>query len=91
LSNRELKVSEKALSKKAKENGRANRDEEMDFFAAYYKESFRGQSLWHSRKLNITLGESRRCWQTIKVLERYSSILTTSGRGQKSQKMSDLF
>jgi hypothetical protein len=42
LSNRELKVSEKALSKKAKENGRANRDEEMDFFAAYYKEKFQG-------------------------------------------------
>ena len=28
---------EKQLSKKAADNGRANRDEQMDYFAEYYK------------------------------------------------------
>ena len=34
---------EKVLVKKAKENSRANRSNDMDYFAAYYKEKFPGQ------------------------------------------------
>ena len=33
-----FKAMEKTLLKKAKENARANRDEDMDYFAVYYKE-----------------------------------------------------
>ncbi len=29
---------DKVLSQKAKDSGRANRDEDMDYFAVYYKE-----------------------------------------------------
>jgi len=39
---REMKVAEKALAKKAKESGRANRDEDMDYFSVYYVEKFKG-------------------------------------------------
>jgi hypothetical protein len=34
---RELKAVEKGIMKRAKENGRVNRDEEMNVFAEYYK------------------------------------------------------
>ena len=34
----ELKITDKALAKKAKETGRINRGEVMDYFAVYYKE-----------------------------------------------------
>jgi len=37
-----MKIADRVLVKKAKDNGRANRDEEMDFFAVYYKEQFSG-------------------------------------------------
>jgi len=33
-----LKITDKALTKKAKETGRINRGEDMDYFAVYYKE-----------------------------------------------------
>ena len=39
---RELKVMDKLFAKKAKENSRANRDEDMDYFAVYYKDKFAG-------------------------------------------------
>jgi hypothetical protein len=37
---RAQKEETKRIAKAAKEQGRANRDEDMDFFAAYYKEKF---------------------------------------------------
>jgi len=51
IKKRELKVEEKALAKKAKENSRANRDEDMDYFAAYYKEKFAGYKFSQLKKL----------------------------------------
>jgi hypothetical protein len=35
-----LKAADKALVRKAKENSRKNRDKEMGFFVAYYKENY---------------------------------------------------
>jgi hypothetical protein len=40
LRKREEKEEVKRITKAAKEQGRANRDDDMDFFAAYYKEKF---------------------------------------------------
>ena len=37
---RAQKEETKRIAKVAKEQGRANRDEDMDFFAVYYKEKF---------------------------------------------------
>jgi hypothetical protein len=37
---RAQKEETKRIAKAAKEQGRANRDDDMDFFAAYYKEKF---------------------------------------------------
>jgi hypothetical protein len=42
LRKREEKEEVKRIIKAAKEQKRANRDEEMDFFAVYYKEKFPG-------------------------------------------------
>jgi len=38
---REQKDLVKRIAKAAKEQGRANRDDDMDFFAVYYKEKFK--------------------------------------------------
>jgi hypothetical protein len=38
-----VKEEVKRIAKAAKEQGRANRDEDMDFFSAYYKEKFTGK------------------------------------------------
>jgi hypothetical protein len=45
LRKREQKEEVKRIAKAAKEHGRANRDEDMDFFAVYYKEKFPGYTL----------------------------------------------
>jgi hypothetical protein len=42
LHKREEKEEAKRIAKAAKEQRRANRDEDMDFFAAYYKDKFDG-------------------------------------------------
>ena len=39
---RQLKYQSKPIKNIANGQGRANRDEDMDFFAAYYKETFVG-------------------------------------------------
>lgn len=39
---REFKAMEKTYTKKAKENSRANRDEDMDYFSIYYAEKHPG-------------------------------------------------
>lgn len=41
---REYKAAEKAITKKAKDISRANRNDDMDFFAAYYTEKCSGQA-----------------------------------------------
>jgi hypothetical protein len=39
------------LAKVAKEQGRSNRDEDMDFFAVYYKDKFAGLKFIAFKKL----------------------------------------
>ena len=41
---------EKAIAKKAKENSRANRDEDMDYFVAYYNNKFAGHKFLALKK-----------------------------------------
>jgi hypothetical protein len=50
LRKREEKEEVKRIAKTAKEHGRANRDEDMDFFAMYYKEKFPGIQFKHFKK-----------------------------------------
>jgi hypothetical protein len=45
LRKREEKEGVKRITKAAKEQGRANRDDDMDFFVAYYKEKFPNMTL----------------------------------------------
>jgi hypothetical protein len=40
--NCDKKTHSKIISKTIKENGRSNRDEEMNYFTSYYKERFKG-------------------------------------------------
>jgi hypothetical protein len=50
LRKREEKEEAKRIARAAKEQGRANRDDDMDFFAAYYKEYFHGKGLISLKK-----------------------------------------
>jgi len=45
-----MKVADKALDSKAKQEARADRVEEMDYFSAYYKEKFAGWKLFPFKK-----------------------------------------
>jgi hypothetical protein len=51
LRKREEKEEVKRISKAAKEQGRANRDEDMDFFAAYYKERHFGSKFKEFKRI----------------------------------------
>jgi hypothetical protein len=46
-----VKEEVKRITKAAKEHGRANRDEEMDFFAVYYKDKFFGMKFKDFKKI----------------------------------------
>jgi len=48
---REQKEEVKRIAKAAKEQGRANRDEDMDFFAAYYKDKCNGLGFIEVKKI----------------------------------------
>ena len=54
LKKREFKVMEKLLAKKAKENSRANREEDMDYFATYYKEKCKDFTFKQVKNMNET-------------------------------------
>jgi hypothetical protein len=49
---RAQKEETKRIAKAAKEQGRANRDEDLDFFAAYYKDKCNGLSLIEVKKMS---------------------------------------
>jgi hypothetical protein len=51
LRKREEKEEVKRIAKAAKERGRVNRDEDMDFFAIYCKEKFSGTKFKDFKKV----------------------------------------
>jgi len=60
---REMKVTEKALVRKAKECARANRSEDIDFFIVYYNDKYCGMKFLDFKKTNT------HPWKIIKMLE----------------------